>query len=235
MIGATRFASAYGSFWKNATPTIDLFVRKINLDLYERVEPPADYQVEPTRSALIAETAFALFDQQSRYDGDRTNFFENFVERAASEARRRLALLNVKHIAGVLNAEELNAVEELFRRLSSFFSERNGRRLVVRPNFPGCGFIDRSEADVIYDNTLFEVKTVERNSRSVDIKQLITYAMLNHKSESYIIRDIGIYNPRRGTEFSTSLDDVCFEISGVSAIELLELVAYSVASGEISR
>ena len=235
MIGATRFAGAYGSFWRDVTPTIDLFVRKINLELSERVEPPQDYRVDPTRSALIAETAFALFDQQSRYDGDRTNFFENFVERAAAEARGRLALLNVEHIDRVLSAEELNTVEELFHRLSLFFAERHGRRLVTRPSFPGCGFIDRSEADVIYDDTLFEVKTVERNVRSVDIKQLITYATLNHISGSYFIRDIGIYNPRRGTECSMGLDDVCLKISGVSAIELLELIAYSVASGEISR
>lgn len=235
MIGATRFASAYGSFWKNATPTIDLFVRKINLDLYERVEPPADYQVDPTRSALVAETAFALFDQQSRHDGDRTHFFERFAKQATDEARRRLALLNAKNIEDDLNADELNATQELFRRLSSFFIDFQGREFVVRPDFPGCGFVDRSEGDVIYGDTLYEIKTVDRNFRSVDIKQLITYATLNHKSESYLLRDIGIFNPRRGTEFRMGLDDVCMEISGVSAIELLEVITYSLASGEVSR
>lgn len=235
MIGATRFVGAYLSFWKSMTPTIDLFVRQINLDLYERVEPPTEYQVDPSRSALVAETAFALFDQQSGQDGIEENFFENFVEQSGAEARRRLALLNVDNIVDVLNAEELDAVKELFRRLSSFFSERFRPELIVRPNFPGCGFIDRSEADVIYDGTLFEVKTVERTFRASDIKQLIIYAALNKKAESYFIRDLGIYNPKRGTKFVMSLDDICLEIAGVSAIELLESIAYSVASGEVSR
>ena len=235
MIGATRFVGAYGSFWKNVTPTIDLFVRQINLDLYERVEPPAEYQVDPARSALVAETAFALFDQQSRHDGIEENFFDDFIELAEGEAQRRLALLNIEHIVDSLNAEELDAAGELFRRLSSFFTEMFGRELIVRPIFPGCGFIDRSEGDVIYDDTLFEVKTVERNFRASDVKQLITYAALNSKSESYSIRGIGIYNPKRGTKIVLSLDDVCMEISGVSAIELLETVIYSVASGEVSR
>lgn len=235
MIGASRFAGVYGSFWRNVTPTIDLFVRKVNIELYERVDDPCDYPVDPNRSALVSETAFALFDYLSRHDGNRANFFEDFIERAAAEARRRLALLNVEHILGVLNADELGAARELFSRLSSFFDDRNGRELVVRPDFPGCGFLDRSEGDVIYGDALFEIKAVDRNFRSLDIKQLITYAAMNHKSESYLFRDIGIYNPRRGTEFKMGLDDVCMEISGVSAIELLETIAYSIASGEVSR
>ena len=235
MIGATEFPGAYGSFWRNVTPTIDLFVRKINLELYERVDLPLNYQVDSTRSALVAESAFALFDQYSQHDGDRAQFFEQFVEQATGEARRRLARLNVENIEDDLNPVELNATQELFRRLSGFFVDLPGRELVVRPDFPGCGFVDRSEGDVIYGDALFEIKTVDRNVRSIDIKQLITYATLNHKSDSYLIRDIGIYNPRRGIEFRLGLEDLCMGISGVSAIELLEVIAYSVASGEVSR
>lgn len=235
MIGASKFAGTYGSFWRNATPTIDLFVRKINIEFYERVDVPCDYKVDPNRSALVTETAFSLFDERSRVDGDRTRFFERFAAQATAEARRRLARLNAENIGDDLNPNELNAVQELFRRLCSFFIDRHGRELVVRPDFPGCGFVDRSEGDVIYDDALFEIKAVDRNFRSIDIKQLITYAALNHKSGGYLFRDIGIYNPRRGTEFRMGLDDVCMEISGTSEIELLEMIAYSISSGEISR
>lgn len=235
MIGATKFSGAHGSFWRNVTPTIDLFVRKINLDLYRRVEPPVNYQVAPTRSALVAETAFALFDLQSRQNGNRSYFFERFTEQATGEARRRLALLNAENIGDDLNPDELNATQQLFCRISKYFIDVQGRALVVRPEFPGCGFIDRSQGDVIYGEVLFEIKAVDRNFRSVDIKQLITYAALNHKSDTYFIREIGIFNPRRGTEFSMGLNDVCMEVAGISAIELLEVIAYSIASGEVSR
>lgn len=235
MIGATRFSGAYGSFWRDVTPTMDLFVRKINLDLYNRVEPPADYQVEPKRSALVAEAAFALFDLQSRHEGDRALFFQRFTEQATDEARRRLALLSAENIGDDLNPDELNATQELFRRLSSFFIDIQGRELVLKPYFPGCGFVDQSEGDIIYGDTLFEIKSVDRNFRSVDIKQLITYAALNHKSRSYHFREIGIFNPRMGTEFRMGLDDVCMEVAGISSIELLEIIAYSIASGEVSR
>ena len=235
MIGATRFAGAYGSFWRNATPTLDLFVRKINIEFYERVDVPCVYEVDPNRSALVAETAFALFDMHSRDGGDRARFFERFAAQATAEARRRLALLNAENIGDNLNRNELNAVQELFRRLNSFFIDQHGRELVVRPDFPGCGFVDRSEGDVIYGDALYEIKAVDRSFRSVDIKQLITYAALNHESGSYLLRDIGIYNPRRGTEFRMGLGNICMEISGVTEIELLETIAYSIASGEVSR
>lgn len=235
MIGATRFAGAYGSFWRNATPTIDLFVRRINIEFYERVDLPCVYQVEPNRSALVAETAFALFDVHSRHEGDGARFFERFAVQATAEARRRLALLNAENIGDDLNRNELNAVQELFRRLNSFFINQHGSELVVRPEFPGCGFVDLSEGDVIYGDALYEIKAVDRNFRSVDIKQLITYAALNHESGSYLFRDIGIYNPRRGTGFRMGLDRVCTEISGITEIELLEMIAYSIASGEVSR
>lgn len=235
MIGATRFAGAYGSFWRNMTPTIDLLVRKINIELYERVDVPCDYDVEPSRSAIVAETAFALFYEHSRDDGNGGGFFERFMAQATAEARRRLARLNAVNIEDDLNPGELTAVQELFRRLNSYFAIGGREQIVVRPDFPGCGFVDRSEGDVIFDSALYEIKAVDRNFRSIDIKQLITYAALNHKSGSYQFRDIGLFNPRRGTEFRMSLDDVCIEISGVSAIELLEMIAYAIASGEVSR
>lgn len=235
MIGAARFSVAYGSFWRDVTPTIDLFVRKVNIELYERVNAPCDYDVEPNRNALVAETAFALFDGYSRVNGERISFVDRFVARAMTDARRRLARLNAQNIGDDLNKNELDAARELFDRLSSFFVNQPGRELLVRPDFPGCGFVDRSEGDVVYGEALFEVKAVDRNFRSVDIKQLITYAALNHKSRSYRFRDIGIYNPRRGTEFRMNLDDVCMEISGFSEIELLEIITYSMASGEVSR
>lgn len=235
MIGATRFASAYGSFWRNVTPTIDLFVRKINIELYERVEAPCDYQVDPSRSALVAETAFALFDIYSQLENDKSQFFERFLQKATAEARRRLARLNAENIDDDLNQNELNAANELFSRLRSYFVTHHGNKLVVRPSFPGCGFVDRSEGDVIYDEALFEIKAVDRNFRSVDIKQLITYAALDYQSGSQPFQEIGIYNPRRGTEFEMGLDDVCLEVSGLSMVELLEIVAYSIASGDVSR
>ena len=113
MIGVTRFAGAYGSFWRNVTPTIDLFVRRVNIEFYERVDDPCDYQVDPNRSALVAETAFALFDEHSRDHGDRARFFKRFVAQATAEARSKLARLNARDIGEDLNPNELNAVHEL--------------------------------------------------------------------------------------------------------------------------
>lgn len=235
LIGATKFAGAYGSFWKSATPTLDLFVRRINLDLYVRDDVPVELGIDPTRSALVAETAFEIFSQLFTGDEIENDFFERVIEAAKGAATRRLKLLNAENLDPPFSNEERAATEDIYGRLFRFFTHDIEETIHVRPIFPGCGFIDRSEGDVIVGSALYEIKSVERTFRSVDLKQLITYAMLNHKSGAYGIDSIGLYNPRRGTYFEMTIDEVCIEISGMSGIELLEQLAYSVASGEISR
>ena len=119
-------------------------------------------------------------------------------------------------------------------RLRKFF-KNGGRKVVVRPIFYGCGFIDTSEGDVIFGDTLYEVKTVERTFRSSDVRQVLTYAALNSGSGQYSISRFGLFNPRRGNYCELDLDDVCVGISGRPAQELFSIVIETISSGDISR
>jgi len=101
--------------------------------------------------------------------------------------------------------------------------------------YPGCGYIDESEGDVICGKTIYEVKTVDRRLRSVDIRQVITYAALNFISKKYEVENVGIFNPRRALFFEASLESVCSEISGRPAQELLADIVEAISSGAISR
>jgi hypothetical protein len=235
MIDAKTFASSYGTFWKIATPTIDLLTRKINLEYYERVEPPLDIEIDPKRSSFLSETAFSLFFSYSKLKDENADNFSLYIEGAIAETRKRLKKLSGVDLDAELDDNETSTIIDIYRRLIRYFPKTSGRELVVRPVFPGCGFIDESEGDVVYGNTLYEIKTVDRNFRSVDLKQVISYAALNKMSEVYEVRSIGLYNPRRGTEIVMDIDSISFEISGLSASELVEFIIYSITSGEISR
>jgi hypothetical protein len=101
--------------------------------------------------------------------------------------------------------------------------------------FTGCGFVDASEGDAIYGQTLYEIKTVERPFRSHDIRQTIVYAALNLAAGQFAISNIGLFNPRRGLYCDVNLDRVCLEISGRPTQELLALVVQAISSGEMSR
>jgi hypothetical protein len=101
--------------------------------------------------------------------------------------------------------------------------------------FSGCGFVDASEGDVIFGETIYEIKTVDRRFRGSDIRQAITYAALNFSGGQFDIRHIGLFNPRWGQFCDIGLDYVCAEISGRPAQELLAIVIQAISSGEISR
>ena len=133
-----------------------------------------------------------------------------------------------------LNVDEKKEVTELFQRLSNFFVKEHSPQQ-IRPIFKGCGFVDASEADVLAKSTLFEVKTVERSFRSVDLRQVITYAALNHSSKEVEITNLGLANPRRGVFFELPLNEISMEISGRTADERVSTIVQTISSGEISR
>lgn len=231
MIDASTFATHHNSFWSDLAPTAEHFVRKINLEHAERWELPLDKPSSKFRAAYVAELAFSRFCAavQNVPEGD-----VNAV--VLDETRRRLLPLMdaPSTLDDPLSKDELTQFKALQQRLSGYFRHR-GVETAVRPVFRGCGHVDASEGDVISGGTLFEIKTVERPFRSVDVRQLLTYCALNRASGQYDLERIGIYNPRRGLEFEMDIDRACREMAGISGRELFESVIYAISSGEISR
>lgn len=231
MIDASRFAAHYNAFWTQRTPTSEHFVRRLNLELAQRWEPPLSKPDLEIRAAFIAEVAFARFSLSIQ--GLEREILEH---KALSEARRRL--LPLTNDPGSLNAPltetEEQQAKSLGVRLAGFFRFRE-LPLALRPVFPGCGIIDASEGDVVSGTTLFEIKAVERPFRGFDLRQLLTYCALNHASQRYSLAKLGIYNPRRGLYVEMNIDQVCREMAGITAQEFFEDIVHAVSSGEVSR
>src|SRR5262249_40076034 len=89
---------------------------------------------------------------------------------------------------------------ELSERLFKFFveDEKLGP-LTKRPTFPGCGIIAPCEGDLRTDDTLYEIKAVDRNFRSMDMRQLFVYCALSRAASLKAISRIGLVNPLLGT------------------------------------
>ncbi len=237
LIDAATFAISYNAFWHANTPTCEHFVRRLNLDGLERFEPPMAKSGTANR-ALIAEYAFSLFVERKRDSiaGGKRRPNDAIEEAAWLAAEKRLAPyvnqgLDLKRN---FDEDERREVDEISRSLVSFFTDPN-RRLVLRPLYSGCGFVDASEGDVIFGKTIYEIKTVDRPFRGSDIRQTITYAALNFAAGQFDIRNIGLFNPRRGQFCDIDLDYFCGEISGRPTQELLAIVIHGISSGEISR
>ena len=91
--------------------------------------------------------------------------------------------------------EQLEACA-LARNLGELLSSLEGD-IEFFPMIPGAGVIGECEADLSIGRTLFEIKTVNRNFQSKDLKQLLIYLTLSSVAGEQRWTDAGLFNPRR--------------------------------------
>ena len=230
MIDASIFASHHNAFWSEHTPTSEHFVRRLNLEWSERWCPPMPKPKDEIRPALVAEFAFSKFCQL--VSGAKDAGEEEALEEAIS--RLRPLVDDPSSLTPPVTATEEKETAKILGCLRGYFGAR-GERMLIRPVFYGCGYVDSSEGDILSGQSLFEVKSVDRTFRSIDIRQLVTYVALNSLSRLYSIEKLGIFNPRRGVYVEMPVDTICYEISGQSSQELFDAVIHAISSGDISR
>ena len=240
MITATQFCKTHSSFWRDVAPTMDLFVRRINLGQYERDFPEMKAVTRPTRRGFINEISFSLFCENLRRglrwpaNDPTSNEIHHAVELVRSSAvdrgiddYRRLGEPNLSEIADI--SEQVN------RLMRNFTIGYPMGDVIAEPIFRGCGIIDTSKGDLLASSTLFEIKAGDRLFRSIDVRQLIIYAALNHVAKEFKVDKVGLFNPRVGIRIELDLDEVCIEISGKKSVDLLMEIALVISSGQVSR
>jgi hypothetical protein len=95
-----------------------------------------------------------------------------------------------------------------------FLAKYSPEEVEFRPKIPGSGFVDSCTADLSIGKTLFEVKTVERNIGSKDLRQLLVYLALQSASGKTRWSQAGFFNPRRGLVYEFSVDKIIPLMSG---------------------
>jgi hypothetical protein len=213
----------------------------MNLGQYERDFPEMITSTAPERRGFINEVAFATFCDDVR-KGMRWPFVTATVDQihAASESvRTQWAHRNTgreARLEGDATDDEIEDIREQHSRMMRIFaSDDSTSEIVAEPVFPGCGIIDTCIGDLLASNTLFEVKAGDRRFRSIDVRQLVTYATLNHISKRFEIRRVGLFNPRIGIRMEIGLDELCLEISGKNSVDLLTEITMAISSGDTSR
>ena len=237
MISETTHSQKYNSFWRIATPTSELFVRRINSHLYERRFPPLKSSIRPERRGLINETAFVAFctlveDSSFLRSFDLT---EAILSASLKEASSQLDVYE-PCLNSALNADEKADLRTQYARLVEFFRPLlNARKITAKPFFPGCGIVDGCYGDLCTASELFEIKAGDRTFRSSDLRQLIIYLSLKKQKTNVTFSHVSLFNPRAGISFRCSTEDLCFEMSGRQARDLLSEVIESFSGNGISR
>lgn len=93
---------------------------------------------------------------------------------------------------------------------------KTNKKVMYKIDFGGYGPITKSEADLVIDDVLYDLKCTVRHPtvvRNIDIQQLLTYAAFNVINKVDLpIKKIGIINPRRKYVWIEDLNFVCREI-----------------------
>jgi hypothetical protein len=237
MISETTFAQDHTSTWRLLTPTLDRFTRKLNLQLYEREFEVLRSTIDPSRRALVNEIAFNLFCDCPALVSSPDNWRGQTYNRIFEETRRRISFLDNSFTEAIepLSESEIADGAEQVSRLQQFFKPRPSSQLILRPRFRGAGIIDSCDGDICFGSKLYEVKAGQRPYRAIDLKQLITYAALNFAGRDLPITHLGLFNPRMGTSFCDTIDNICVEISGYPGVELFAEIIRVISSGDLSR
>lgn len=235
MISDISFATGYQSFWDNITPYLGNYIKIKNLENGSFGEDEFPSGSNTDRRSLIAEYAYRVFCWEIKHYGKNIpNVYKNMIQIKAA-----------KYIAGFgdnenvnvpLLEEELYESQEIINRLHKFFFNKKSVNLInPAPLFKGCGFIDMCQGDVLFENTLFEIKTVDRSFRATDIKQVLLYAALNSVSKQYTIKKLGLLNPRRRKFVEEDIEHISIQISGKPAQQLFDSIIFFISGGDLSK
>jgi hypothetical protein len=230
VISERKLVSSHSSFWRNAMPMAETFVRQMNRTL-DRVVPPCEGGHRGIRNSLISELSFRIYCEICNDQMLISNLAKNvdWIANAADEVCRYISRLERSEIPlAAMTVGEIAEAVALAKNLRNGINYSNpGKVVSTRPSFVGCGIVDNCEGDILVGETLYELKNVERDFRLTDIRQLLTYCALNLASGQRHIDMIGLINARSGLAYKMKINTLSLSVAGVSANELLgEVIRY---------
>jgi hypothetical protein len=211
----------------------------MNLDK-QRYYVPLDSKVQAARRALVNEMGFQMF-RLSLGNGsslDQTRYTTEELTQIYLQAWKSLQMSHWFRGSDASQPDEIERGEivDIARRLRHFFrKQHSGKALQLSLVFPGCGFVDDSEGDVLVEQTLYEIKAGDRSFRLADVRQVLVYLAMNQSANCYNINKVGFLNPRLGVCYSLDVEELVHRVAGKSSVELLSDIVYFVSSSGVSR
>ena len=233
MISEKQFSEQFSGFWNQCLPFLTpQVIEQMNLsatpmsDSHGCVAEPLAATEDSANNDLVADTGFGIFTA-AKQAGKSVHSIRNpaLLKRITESAFERIKRLrnpegkaNMKHLRGLDDAMEIAV------RLEDFFKSDGLGELVIQPRFKGCGILDSCYGDLFMGSTLYEVKCVERNLRSIDIRQVLAYCALNCESRQFEIQEVCVVNPRRAISFKFDVEELAQKASGKNSAELFHQI-----------
>jgi len=227
MISERQLARGFSRFWQELLPLLTpRFIRLFNEGY---VRPLKDLEgvdlkalpvgVENENPALVAEMAFHLAklarkELKSINEAAKSEDLVAAAKKSATELMDRYEGESKSDTFELSDAEAGEALKlaSYYDRLYPVFGADSP--VEFSPQIPGAGFIASCYGDLSIADTLFEIKTVNRNLSGKDFRQLIIYLALQASTGKRRWTSAGFFNPRRGVIAEFEIDPVLFRLSG---------------------
>ncbi|MDN8270749.1 hypothetical protein QZK55_05365 [Acinetobacter baumannii] len=231
MISEITFAKDYTSFWNNLLTNGKNYVRLVNGTLITDTHKPFIKDSNATNLvAFVNLVSFKLF-QKSLKSNDCLSQLE--IDHICVDAANQLKVFSSFYKNFII--PDFNVIKEevdfITNHLNIRYSEKD---IKISPFFPGLGFLNNSEADLLFDKTLVELKSGERKFKLIDFRQILIYLTQNHFSKEPIeLEYIELFNPRMGIVLEERIDEMIYQLSALTPVEVYEEIQYFLCNNHL--
>jgi hypothetical protein len=223
VISEKQLAESFDSFWQQHFPLLNpTFVRQFNSERQRLFGPdgravlPVPMGDDVARFDFVAELAFESARENYRWRTRETPNQAKALERAST---KMAAILGLPEVPSPSPAEtaEANSLGQVYETFFASIPKREA--IIFRPRIKGAGILDEMEADFCSTSTLFEVKAVNRNLQSGDLRQVVCYLVAGLGSRQFAWSDYCIFNPRLAVVHSGKTHELLAYTSGRTSHE----------------
>lgn len=218
MITERDIAEKFSVIWKQHFPLLTSnFMRVFNESQVKQLNRIPIPIKENIRYDLVSEAAFILSDKLIESNSTAKEFLSN-KDNSLTLVTQTASVIwksgNYTKEDLVLNKIEIEEILLISKNIFEFIKINKKKSVQFKPTLKGYGIIPDLEADISIDDTLYEVKTVNRNFKSSDLKQLFIYLALSQVSDNTIWNYAGLYNPRKGTYCKFNIKSMVNNLTG---------------------
>lgn len=218
MISERDISEKFSAIWKQNFPLMtSSFMRVFNEAQVSKINNDSIPNSENVRYDIVAETSFNLSEIATVEDKAIDEIINDSkrLKKIVSETAKSI-WTSGNYLKSDLKLEksELNEIRKICKNTLEFIQLSKKKEVEFKPKLKGYGFIPDLTADISIDDTLYEVKTVNRNFKSSDLKQLFIYLALKQVGEGVNWKYAGLYNPRKGTHCKFNVRSLISNLTG---------------------
>ena len=179
MISERDISEKFTAIWKQNLPLMTpSFMRVFNLAQIKKINKNPIPNSEDIRYDIVAETSFNLSEIATVEDKKIKKIIKDSkrLKKIVSETAKSIWTTgNYEKKDLKLKKPEVEEIEKICENTLEFIKITKKKKVEFKPKLKGYSFIPDLTADLSIDDTLYEIKTVNRNFKSSDLKQLFIY------------------------------------------------------------